>query len=81
MLSNSLTPVCRWLGLIQLASVGPDPFLWYAHLDVQLFDMDNPSSFTGLLPEIWGVNNRTSTSQQASQACAAPPYLIQLEIR
>ncbi|CAE7777872.1 hypothetical protein AK812_SmicGene16720 [Symbiodinium microadriaticum] len=36
----------------------------YAHLDLELLSMHNTSSFTGLLPKLWGLQP-TNTSQQS----------------
>lgn len=36
--------------------------LKYAHLDIQFLDMQNASSWTGLLPEVWGLVPGPSTA-------------------
>lgn len=48
--------------------------LKHSHLDFELLDMQNPSSFTGLLPEIWGLAPRDTTvtlSKESSQDATA----------
>jgi len=54
--------------------------LKYAHLDIEFLDTKKTSSWTGLLPEIWGIKPRSDASNQAlieakasTSAQAAPP--------
>jgi len=36
----------------------------YAHLDIEIIDMVNESSFTGMLPEVWGIAAKTNKTEK-----------------
>jgi len=54
----------------------------YAHLDIEFLDTKNTSSWTGLLPEIWGIKPRSDASNQAlvkAQASTSAQALIKAQ--